>query len=76
MTNILYVEGNPSLVRDVSTKAIINTNVSDYETYLKNKEIMTNRVMQLKEQNDKINKLENDINEIKNMLVTLINKEN
>jgi hypothetical protein len=32
--------------------------------------------MQFKEQNDKINKLENDINEIKNMLVTLINKEN
>lgn len=76
MIEVLQVEGNPSLVRDISSNAIINTNESDYQTYLKNKEIMTSRVEQLQNQNDKINKLENDINDIKTMLVALINKEN
>ena len=76
MIEVLQVEGNSSLVRDISSNAIINTNESDYQTYLKNKEIMSSRVEQLQNQNDKINKLENDINDIKTMLISLINKEN
>jgi hypothetical protein len=76
MIEFLQVESNASLVRDVESKAIINTNNSEFETYLKNREIMLSRVNQLEEQNDKINKLENDINDIKSMLTILINKEN
>jgi hypothetical protein len=76
MIEFLQVESNASLVRDVESKAIINTNNSEFETYLKNREIMLSRVNQLQEQNDKINKLENDINDIKSMLTILINKEN
>jgi len=76
MENILHVEGNPSLVRDVFSNAIVNTNESEYQTYLRNKNIMTSRVNQIENQNEKINKLENDINDIKSMLQLLINKEN
>lgn len=76
MENILHVEGNPSLVRDVFSNAIVNTNESEYQTYLKNKNIMMSRVNQIDTQNEKINKLENDINDIKFMLQLLINKEN
>jgi len=76
MDNILYVEGNPSLIRDVATNAIINTNDSEYQTYLRNRETMLSRVNQIQSQNEKINRLESDINDIKSMLHQLINKEN
>ena len=76
MIEVLQVDSNASLVRDVESRAIINTNDSEFETYLKNREIMLSRVNQLQEQNEKINRLENDINDIKNMLTMLINKEN
>ena len=76
MENILHVEGNPSLVRDVVSNAIVNTNESEYQTYLKNKNIIMDRVNQIQNQNEKINKLEDDINDIKSMLKLLINKEN
>lgn len=72
----LHVEGNPSLLRDVSTHAIVNSNKSEFETYMKNKSIMLNRVNEVKKQNEKIDKLETDINDIKHMLQLLINKEN
>jgi hypothetical protein len=76
MIEVLQVDSNASLVRDVESRAIINTNDSEFETYLKNREIMLSRVNQLQEQNEKINRLENDINDIKHMLTMLINKEN
>lgn len=76
MENILHVEGNPSLVRDLGSNAIVNTNKSEFETYLRNRDIMLGRVNQVQVQNEKINKLENDINDIKSMLHQLINKEN
>jgi hypothetical protein len=76
METILHVEGNPSLVRDMSSNAIVNTNESEYQTYLRNKEIMTSRVNKIQTQDEKINRLENDINDIKTMLQLLINKEN
>jgi hypothetical protein len=72
----LHVEGNPSLLRDVNTHAIINSNKSEFETYMKNKTIMLNRVNEVTKQNEKIDKLETDINDIKFMLQLLINKEN
>jgi len=76
MEQILHVEGNPSLIRDMGSNAIVNTNESEYETYMRNRAIMLSRVNQIQTQDEKINKLENDINDIKSMLQLLINKEN
>lgn len=76
MENILNVEGNPSLVRDLVSNAIVNTNKSEFETYLRNRDIMLGRVNQIQVQNEKINRIENDINDIKTMLHQLITKEN
>jgi hypothetical protein len=72
----LQVEGNPSLLRDVNSHAIVNSNKSEYDTYIRNKNIMLNRVSDVTKQNEKIEKLESDINDIKTMLQLLINKEN
>lgn len=61
MHSFLKVEGNDSLIRDIDTKAIINTNKSDYDNYLKRKN-------HLKSQNDEIKQNTNDINTIKQEL--------
>jgi hypothetical protein len=76
MEKTLNVEGNPSLVRDLVSNAIVNTNKSEFETYLRNRDIMLGRVNQIQVQNEKINRIENDINDIKTMLQQLITKEN
>jgi hypothetical protein len=72
MTQYLKVEGNPSLVRDMGSNAIINTNVSEYETYLKNRDVALARKSQLEQNTDEINNLKQDISDIKQMLQLLI----
>ena len=72
MIDYLRVEGNPSLVREVSSNAIINTNVSEYETYLKNRDLALARKSQLEQNTDDINNIKQDISEIKQMLQLLI----
>lgn len=69
----LKVEGHPGLIRDEKTKAILNTNMNEYEKYLKikeNKEHENNKIKNL--ENDMIN-IKNDIDEIKNLLRNLAN---
>jgi triacylglycerol esterase/lipase EstA (alpha/beta hydrolase family) len=56
--NYIKVEGHSNLVRDQNTNAIINTNISEYNKYLKIKE-------QRERSNDKINSIESELNSIK-----------
>ena len=62
------VEGNDSLVRDVSSKAIINTNSKEYENYVEKRNMMA-------KQKQEIDSLKKDMSEIKEMLATLIGKQ-
>jgi hypothetical protein len=55
------VEGHSNLIRDEKTKAILNTNMNDYENYIKTRQIK-------KSENEKITNLENQVDEIKNSL--------
>lgn len=67
------VEGHSNLIRDEKTKAILNTNLSDYENYIKTrqiKKIETDRIQNLE---DNVNEIKNDLNEIKNLLRNLAN---
>ena len=72
MSEYLKVEGNPSLVREVSSGAIINNNYSEYDNYMKNRQIALARKTQLEQNTDEINNIKQDINEIKQMLQLLI----
>jgi hypothetical protein len=72
MSNYLQVEGNPSLVREVSSGAIINNNYSEYENYVKNRDIALARKTQAERNTEDINILKQDMNEIKQMLQLLI----
>ena len=56
--NLIPVEGENNLFRDISTSAIVNTNQSEYQAYLAKKKIQ-------EKEKDRINGLENDLNSIK-----------
>lgn len=68
------VEGNTSLVRDMSSKAIINTNKTDYINYINNKASAIEKINKIDKQSCEISELKNDLNEIRAMLKELINK--
>jgi len=72
MGQMLKVEGNTSLSRDVSSNAIVNTNMSDYREYMVSKQVAISRVERVNQQSEDINKLKQDIVEIKEMLTMLI----
>jgi|TARA_B110000971_G_C20020198_1_gene505940 hypothetical protein len=60
-TNTLKVQGFDDLVRDIDTKAIINTNRSEYNSYMK-------RVKSRESGNDMVRGLVTEINNLKKEL--------
>ena len=72
MTDFLKVTGHDGLVRDVSTKAIINTNKSEYLMYLKNREAAKNKNLEFERQQKEIQNIKDDVSEIKQMLAQLL----
>jgi hypothetical protein len=72
MGQLLKVEQNTSLVRDMSSNAILNNNTSDYQNYIKNKQIALSKTNEVIRQAEQINNLKQDMAEIKQMLATLI----
>jgi hypothetical protein len=66
------VEGHESLIRDMSSKAIINTNDDDYEAYRRSRENSKKQVALIKSQMQEIECLKSDMQEIKQMLNLLI----
>ena len=63
-SSLIPVEGNPNLSRDPKTGAILNTNLSEYEKYIAQRET-------IQSDKDRLNKLESEISEIKQLLVKL-----
>jgi tetrahydromethanopterin S-methyltransferase subunit B len=67
MAKYIKIEGEQDLVKDKETGAILNTNMDSLSAYKqkRKKDI---------EQKNRIDKIENDIGDIKSMLKELINK--
>jgi hypothetical protein len=71
----VQVEGHTSLVRDLETGAIVNTNRSDYERYTKQKKLFQERNSQIEQINkhtDEINNIKDDLQEIKSLLLQMV----
>ena len=64
----LIVEGHSFLVRDSQTNAIVNRDRNGYDTY-KNLRIAKGK------EKERLDKLENDVSEIKDLLIQLVNKD-
>ena len=74
MTEYLKVAGHDGLVRDVSTKAIVNTNRTDYERYMNQRDAALKRQQQLDQHELDINSIKSDIAEIKQLLLAVLQK--
>jgi len=73
-TKYLKVTGNSDLVRDVESRAIINTSDNGYNEYMNKRNLQLYQRDLVARQNNEIQMLKNDISDIKQMLLTLINK--
>lgn len=68
--NYIPVADNPLLVRDKASGAVININESAYKARL----IQIEKTKKELQQTEKIDKLESDVEEIKNLLKQLVSK--
>lgn len=72
MNDFLKVEGHASLVRDISTGAILNNNRTEYEEYLDRKRKAEAREAEISQHTEDINNIKNELSDIKMLLKQLI----
>jgi hypothetical protein len=75
------IESNASLVRDMTSNAIINTNKEEYLNYINRvsrqtslNETLTNNTEEIQVLKKEINSMKEDLSDIKTMLLSLIDK--
>ena len=66
------VEGYEGLVRDSNSKAIVHTNVTEYQLYMQRRESRKSQSDQIKSACREINTLKAELQEIKNLIKGLI----
>ena len=69
----IKVEGHTSLVRDVRSNAIVNHNVSEYQTYMKRIRDREQQGDQIRSAVKEINNLKAELREIKGLIGKLVN---
>jgi len=68
----LKVEGYSSLVREVNSKGIVNTNTSEYMTYMKRVRAREQHGDQIRNACKEINNLKQELYEIKNLIKEMV----
>jgi hypothetical protein len=68
----VHIEEDKHLVRDISNRAILNTDRVGLENYLAQRQLAKQRLAEQEEMKNKVNKLEEDITDIKDMLRELV----
>jgi len=76
MSRYVPVKGHSGLVRDKETNAIINTDRSAIQRAREQKELRKQKQLQEKKLKNKVDTLESDVSEIKQLLRELIHKSN
>ena len=71
--NYSKVDGHPDLIRDEGTKAILNTNMNEYNKYMSMKKSKEMEVARIKNLESDVTSIKNDLDEIKNLLRNLAN---
>lgn len=71
MTDFAKVKDHKGLIRDMNSKAILNVDNEALVEHRNRKNVMKNII----DNSHKIEKLENDVNDIKQMLQILINRK-
>lgn len=69
--NKVPIENNPNLKRDETTNAVINTDMNEYENYLKVKNTKEKEERRISSIENDLKNLKTDINDIKNLIMGL-----
>ena len=72
MSDTLKVEGQTHLVRDVNSNAIINTNKSEYQLYMKRIKVREKQSDKLRNAVKEINNLKSELREIKELVRKMV----
>jgi len=70
--SLIPVEGDNYLFRDMNTNAIVNTNQSEYETYLSRKKFQESEKNRIGIIEHEVSSIKNDLDEIKSLLKILL----
>lgn len=76
MTTHVQIKNNPTLIRDLNSKAVLNTDKRGLQEYLMRKEIAKRQVEEQNCTKLRLNKLEEDMQEIKSLLKELTMSRN
>jgi cell shape-determining protein MreC len=71
----LKVEGHENLVRDTYSKAILNTDRKALEDYRRQRELIRKEIEEKKEMKNRVENLENNMQEIKSLLLELVQRK-
>ena len=72
---IINIKNRPDLVRDMESKAILNTNRGEYENYLIRRQKKQEQQRLLENQEALINTLKNEVDELKSLVQMLLQKD-
>ncbi len=72
MIDIVKVQGHTNLVRDVNSNAIINTNQTEYQLYMKRIKVREKQSDQLRSAVKEINNLKSELREIKELVRKIV----
>ena len=75
MSEYKNIEGHSDLMKDMHSKAVINTNRSAYLAAVQRKKNILAQKDELRDATREINILKSEMHEIKNLLVKLVEKD-
>ena len=70
------VKDHENLVRDMNSKAILNTDRLALQEYYQKRELAKKEMLEKAESKQRLDKIENDMAEIKNLLTQLVGRGN
>lgn len=70
----VQIKDNKNFYRDVDSKALVNVNAEELKTYYAERELKMREMQEKQKIENKVNKLEEDVSEIKNLLQQLLAK--
>jgi hypothetical protein len=71
---LVRIKDNPTLVRDITNRALLNTDVEGLEKYKAQRLLAKKRIEEQEEMKNKVQKLEQDMTDIKNLLQQLVTR--
>jgi hypothetical protein len=74
MNDYLKVKDNDALLRDRKSNAIVNDSKYEYDKYMRLKRQKQDEMNRVNKIEDEVDTIKNDVNEIKNLLKSFIDK--